>query len=139
MKILSAIVCALILTAVYGCQSYPTRTSGSIEVSDDNTHVKVIFTDHDRKLIHQYYNHGKRKKTPPGLAKKEHLPPGLRKQIKKHGKLPPGLEGRYLPHDLEQKLHRLPKGYVRIRVGTDIVLMETPTRIILDVITDVAY
>jgi len=127
------------MISIYGCQTYPTRTSGSVEVGNENTRVKLVFSDHDRKLIHQHYKYSKRKKMPPGLAKKRHLTPGHQKHIKKHGRLPPGLEGRYLPNDLEDRLDRLPKDYVRIRIGTDILLMERSTRLILDVITDVAY
>src|SRR5919107_2406176 len=29
---------------------------------------------------------------PPGLAKRESLPPGLQKQLQKNGKLPPGMQ-----------------------------------------------
>ena len=139
MKLLTAMLSIIVIAGIYGCQSTPVRTYGSAEVAGDNVRVKVIFSDHDRKIIHQYYSGNKRKKIPPGLAKKKRLPPGLEKQIKKHGKLPPGLEHRYLPHDLERRLERLPGDYVRIRVGTDIVLMETRTRLVLDVITDVAF
>jgi len=126
-------------SGMYECQSNPSRTSGSVEVAGDDARIKIVFSDHDRELIHQYYGHGKQKQMPPGLAKKERLPPGLQKQIKRNGQLPPGLEGRYLPHDLEHRLEPLPNGYLRVRVGTDIVLMETATRVILDVILDVAY
>ncbi len=30
---------------------------------------------------------------PPGLAKRDELPPGLEKQLEKNGTLPPGLSG----------------------------------------------
>jgi hypothetical protein len=139
MKLISSAIIALIIITTYGCQTNPTRTSGSVEIGNENARVEVIFSDHDRKLIHEHYKYGKQKKVPPGLAKKTHLPPGHEKHYKKHGRLPPGLEGRYLPNDLEHRLERLPKEYVRIRVGTDILLMEKSTRLILDVITGVAY
>jgi hypothetical protein len=123
----------------------PVRTSGSVEIGDDDTRVKVVFSDHDRRLVHQYYGsgkkkkHGKKKRIPPGLAKKGCNHPGLQKHLQKNYKLPPELKGRYLPRDLERKLKRIPSDYVRIRVGTDIVLMERETRIILDVITGVPF
>lgn len=101
--------------------------------------VSITFSESERKLIHQYYRDTKQKMMPPGLAKKRKLPPGLQKQIKKNGKLPPGLEGRYLPYDLERNLHRLPKDYVRIRLGNDILLIELPTQTILDVISAVVF
>ncbi len=34
---------------------------------------------------------------PPGLAKKDHLPPGLQKHLWKRGSLPPGLQKRLGP------------------------------------------
>lgn len=71
---------------------------------------------------------------PPGLAKKDSPPPGLQNQIVKHGELPPGLQGRSLPSDLEKQLTPLPKGFVRLKVGGDVVLMNEKTRIVVDVI-----
>jgi len=138
-KISIAILFILAITGTAGCQSYPVSTSGSVLVANDHVSIKVVFSDHDRRLIHQYYDNGKRKKLPPGLAKKKHLPPGLQKQIRKNGSLPPGLEGGHLPHELERNLVPLSGGYLRLRVGTDIVLMDGQTRIILDVIKNVAF
>jgi Ni/Co efflux regulator RcnB len=74
------------------------------------------------------------KKTPPGLAKRDHLPPGLAKR----DTLPPGLQGRGLPQDLEGRLSRLPKGYKRSQVGDDVVLIEEATGILIDIIRGVA-
>ena len=137
MKIFITIIFALTITGIVGCKSYPVSTSGSVLVANDNMSIKVVFSDHDRRLIHQYYDNGKRKKLPPGLAKKKHLPPGLQKQIRRNGSLPPGLEGGNLPYELERNLAPLAGGFLRIRVGADIVLMDAQTRIILDVIKDV--
>ena len=114
-----------------GCATYPDY--GRVEVQDENVRVSVEFSDNDRHLIRNYYNK-KHKKMPPGLAKKNKLPPGLQKQLVKKGKLPPGLEGRYLPHDLDQRLSGLPRGYERQKIGDDIVLIETMTRLIVDII-----
>ena len=137
MKIFIPIILVLTVAGTYGCETYPVFTSGSIEAKSSNLGIKLIFSDYDRHLIHEYYGNTKRKKIPPGLAKKKHLPPGLQKQIRKNGKLPPGLEGGNLPYELERKLTSLPENYLRIRVGTDIVLMDGRTRLILDVINEV--
>lgn len=126
----------LLVLHLLGCQTYPTRTSGSIEAGNKHAHVKVVFSDHDRVVINRYYKKHKHKKLPPGLAKKHRLPPGHQKQLSKHGRLPPGLEGRHLPHELERDLSHLPTGYVRVRIGTDIVLLDQKTRVVLDVIHD---
>ncbi len=55
------------------------------------------------------------------------------------GELPPGLQREALPPDLERRLSKLPEGDVRIIVGTDIVLQDTLTRVVIDVIKNIAY
>ena len=128
------------------CMTSPTVRSGHVVVGDENTRVSVIFSDRDRAVIDDYYggyHHGKHKSRgrgkglPPGLAKREQLPPGLQKQIQRNGALPPGLQRDALPGELEELLSPLPYGYVRFRVGGDIVLMEQNTRIMVDVIKSI--
>ena len=139
-------VAVLLFTlAPAGCNTSLVRPSGRVVVQDQNTRVEVVFNDHDREHIHRYYEskHRKyykkgKKKTPPGLAKKERLPPGLEKQLHRKGHLPPGLQGRGLPAELERELTPLPPGYVRIQVGGDIVLADERTRVIFDVIHGIA-
>jgi hypothetical protein len=120
-----------------GCQTRATRsTSGGVIVGTPSTTVSAVFSDHDRQVIGDYYARLRAKKAPPGLAKKDTLPPGLAKQIVKKGTLPPGLQGRKLPHDLEAKLSQLPDGYMRVIIGTNIAILNTSTRVIADIITD---
>jgi hypothetical protein len=79
----------------------------------------------------------KHKGLPPGLAKKDHLPPGLARQLERNGHLPPGLEKRNLPSDLVQKL---PACWGKARctmVGNDVLLVDPQTQLILDIIKDV--
>ncbi len=73
---------------------------------------------------------------PPGLAKRQHLPPGLQKHIERTGRLPPGLEKRELPGDL-RRLLPYHKGKDYRVVGDDIVLIEIATELILDVMQGV--
>ena len=80
---------------------------------------------------------GKGKGMPPGLAKRDELPPGLQKRLEKHGSLPPGLAKRDLPDDLEEKLPKVPEGLERIIAGESVVLLEKATGKILDVIEGV--
>lgn len=138
-----ALISALVLA---GCESIPgigAGTSGKVVVKDENASVAVSFGDRDRQLISDYYGNkakGKKKKkrTPPGLAKKDKLPPGLEKQLRKNGQLPPGLQTHGLPDDLESKLSRLPAGYARVIIGTDVVLKNSNTRVVVDIIKDIA-
>jgi hypothetical protein len=122
-----------------GCASFPQINSGIFEVESDNARVKVAFNDHDRRLVYDYYRNKKvkNKGLPPGLAKRRKLPPGLQKQLKKNGTLPPGLAKRSLPYKLEERLSRIPRGYVRLKVGGDIILMNETTEVIVDIIHDI--
>ncbi|MFQ6016857.1 MAG: hypothetical protein ACE5KF_01565 [Kiloniellaceae bacterium] len=72
---------------------------------------------------------------PPGLAMRAQLPPGLQKHIERTGRLPPGLQKR-LPGDLRALLPRRVGEDFRV-VGDDIVLIETATNVILDVMKGV--
>jgi hypothetical protein len=76
---------------------------------------------------------------PPGLAKRDRLPPGLEKQLVRNGTLPPGLQKRVqpLPRDLEILLPRLPDGWRRILLGRDVILQEDRTSRILDILRNV--
>jgi hypothetical protein len=132
----SLLLISIILFLVSGCASLPESTSGRVEVEKENTQVVVVFNDYDSHLIREYYRKHLRR-LPPGLAKRDRLPPGLEKQIVRKGTLPPGLAGKPLPGELERKLTPLPDGYVRIRVGGDVVLLDERTRVVMDVIYDV--
>lgn len=141
---------SLLLTAVFlvisGCHGRPVvRGEGSVVIHDGSTRVAVVFSDVDRRHIHDYYQsryqerhrHDRRKthtkRLPPGLAKREQLPPGLAKRER----LPPGLSGERLPHALERRLSPLPTGVLRLRIGAGVVLMDERTRVVLDVIQDI--
>lgn len=121
----------LTATAVSGCVA-GAATSGRVVLKDDNVSVDVRFSDRDRTLIKDYYKPKKgRKGLPPGLAKRDgNPPPGLARR----DKLPPGLSGEALPRDLDNRLSSLPGNYVRVRIGSDIILMDGKTRVIFDVI-----
>lgn len=121
-------------TSLAGCITSPENTSGRVVVHDRNALIDIRFNDRDRYLISDYYGqHGKtkHKRPPPGLAKRGgNLPPGLARR----DQLPPGLQGRGLPQELDSRLSHLPDGYVRLKIGTDIVLMNRDTRVVFDII-----
>lgn len=121
--------CLLLFAA--GCGA--AGTSGRVVLHDEHGSIDVAFSDGDRYLIRDHYRRG----LPPGLAKKHKLPPGLHKHIIRHGYLPPGLEGKRLDRELERRLAPLPDGYLRLRVGGNVVLMDARTRLVLDLITDI--
>ena len=75
---------------------------------------------------------------PPGIANRDQLPPGLEMQLERWGRLPPGLEKRALPGDLSNLLGHPLDGLHRQVVGADVLLVETATGIILDILRGVA-
>jgi len=149
-------IVALAMLLLSGCVVAPqpsdthpdVRVSGRMVVGDEHAQLSISFSDNDRRHIHDYYyreqesirnKHNKRKAMPPGLAKRDELPPGLQRQVRRNGELPPGIEGRQLPVDLEQRLSPLPAGYLRLQVGRDIVLMNQRTRVTVDVIKNIFH
>ncbi len=74
----------------------------------------------------------------PGGLQKKPLPPGVAEQLKRNNTLPPGLAIRSLPAMLEKQLPPVPEGYERSQLeDLTIVLVETDTRRIADMITDI--
>ncbi len=73
---------------------------------------------------------------PPGLAKRNRLPPGLEKQLRRNGTLPPGLRKHLQPFpvELERQLVVLPTGYRRVVIGDTVIVMNDRTWLIHDLI-----
>jgi len=72
---------------------------------------------------------------PPGLAKKDRLPPGLERQLVVRGTLPPGLQKRLYPcpEDLERRLPPPPPDCAHVLIGGHIVLLNRRTNLVVDV------
>lgn len=123
----------------------------TVEEATQNV-IERVFSEAERAIIEEYFGlhvqekeggdkskgeSGKKHEgLPPGLAKKDHLPPGLQKQLEKNGRLPPGLAKRDLPDDLLNRLPRPPHGTKRLIAGSDVVLVDATTELVLDVIHD---
>lgn len=119
-----------------GCVS----SSGRVVVQDGYSNkVDIAFTDHDRELLHNYYGNkyrSKYKQLPPGLAKKNKLPPGIQKQLVRNGQLPSGLNYQRLPYDLERKMSSIPDGFIRVMINSRFVLFNEHTRVIFDIVNE---
>ena len=85
-------------------------------------HDHFRYSDHDRDLRGWYHEHYRR--LPPGLAKRDYLPPGLERQLIVNGTLPPGLRGRMqpCPREVEVMLPPPPPNYVHVVIGGNLVL-----------------
>jgi hypothetical protein len=100
--------------------------------------VVIVFTTEDRDIISDWF-WTNRNGLPPGLAKRESLPPGLQKQLRRNGTLPPGLQKKLtpLPYALDSRLERLPSDYIRVVIGRDIILLHRKNNTVLDIISNV--
>ncbi len=85
----------------------------------DRHRIQTCFDEHASEL-------------PPGLAKRESLPPGLERQLEKGGTLPPGLQKKVqpMPQVCDQNLGALPKGYSRVVYGNRVMLVDPQSKIV---------
>jgi hypothetical protein len=109
------------------------RDKGKDHDDDDDRHG-YGFAGHDRDEIRGWYAQNYRH-LPPGLAKKDRLPPGLERQLVIRGKFPPGLERQVyaVPVDLDRRLPPPPPDDERVMVGGHIVLRNRNTKLVLDI------
>ena len=81
------------------------------------------YLDHQREIREWYRAHYEH--LPPGLAKRDRLPPGLERQIVVHGFLPVELRGRMqpCPRELEVMLPPPAPGFAHFFIGGHLVLV----------------
>ena len=96
----------------------------------------VFDRDRHARVIRDFRTSGS---MPPGLAKRDSLPPGLRRQLQERGHLPPGLEKHLVrvPDPLESRLPALPRYYSRYFAGDDLVVVDSRTNTIAAIVRDV--
>jgi len=101
---------------------------------DDEDRRGYGFADRDRDEIRGWYavNH---RHLPPGLAKKDRLPPGLENQLVIRAAFPRELETRVtvVPVDLDRRLPPPPPDCERVLIGGHIVLRNRSTKVIIDI------
>jgi hypothetical protein len=99
-----------------------------------------VFSKDEVRIIREWFSSPTNLKgLPPGLAKKEHLPPGLQRQLVRNGKLPPGLEKKLepMPQAVEVRLPPLPEGRRRIVISGNIILWDDKANVVLDILANV--
>lgn len=97
-----------------------------------------VFTTAERTIITRWFTTN-RSNLPPGLAKRETLPPGLERQLRERGTLPPGLQSKIqpIPVELERQLTALPSGYRRVVIAGNVIVMNPATGLIYDIVRNV--
>lgn len=100
---------------------------------NDRDHGKH-FSDRDRDEMRGWFRE-QGENLPPGLAKRDRLPPGLERQLRVRGTLPPGLRKKMMPCpiELERRLPPPPPGYGHFAIGGHIVLVNRSTFMVLDI------
>ena len=108
--------------------------------SDSGVQIEVSFSVGEKNTIREWFSDDDNLSgLPPGLAKREELPPGLQKHLVKNGTLPPGLQKKLqpLPPDLESHLPPPPDGSRRVILSGSVILLGEKTVKIFDIIEDV--
>lgn len=100
--------------------------------------VQAVAVDRDGhvRIIHEYARSGS---LPPGLAKRQALPPGLREQLRETGQLPPGLQKRLVvvPPALSRRLPPVPPYYHRYFAGDDLLVIDSRSNQVVAIIRDI--
>ena len=109
------------------------RGKGHVKRGDGDDQGEY-YEDRDREAIRGWYD-DHRSNLPPGLAKRDQLPPGLEKQLVRRGTLPPGLQKRLqpCPEDLERRLPPPPPDCAHVLIGGHIVLLNRRTNLVVDI------
>jgi hypothetical protein len=109
---------------------------GKDKHGDDNSNEAYGFSSNDQDSMREWYREHQNS-LPPGLAKRDRLPPGLEKQLRERGTLPPGLQKKIepVPEDLERRLPPPPEdcGCRHVIIGGDIVLLNVRTNYVYGV------
>ncbi|MCI0353501.1 MAG: hypothetical protein L0099_00465 [Acidobacteria bacterium] len=108
-----------------------TSSSAGVKSYDDDDPAALSFNARDRRVINTCFREHA-SDLPPGLAKRESLPPGLQRQLEKNGTLPPGLQKRVhpLPAVCENDLPRLPRDLERVIFSRRVMLIDSAYKIL---------
>ena len=125
---LAAIALASFFALAQGHGNGHGKGHGNNKHGDDDDAKSYAFSDRDDAAMRDWYR-DHQNSLPPGLAKKDRLPPGLEKQLVERGTLPPGLQKRIqpCPEDLERRLPPPPPDYAHVVVGGHVVLLNVQT------------
>jgi hypothetical protein len=98
---------------------------------DQDDQGPAEFSPRERRMISECLMDD-RSGLPPGLARRDRLPPGLERQLQRNGTLPPGLQKRVrpLPDVCAARLPRLPRAWSRVVLSGRIILLDPRQRVV---------
>jgi Ni/Co efflux regulator RcnB len=105
----------------------------------------AYFNDQQRTYVREYYTqqygNANARRCPPGLAKKNNgcMPPGQAKKWDVGQRIPAGVQVYSVPQPVIVRLPPAPYGYRYVRLGGDVVLVQTQTNLIVDIIHALLY
>lgn len=140
LPVLAVAACALALAdpAVAGNKGKGKNKGGSQGLSTEvqTLHaVAGLISAVERTIIHDYLTrHGS--DLPPVFAEAKPLPPGIAQKVARGGTLPPGIAKKAIPGGLLSSLPPRP-GQTWLVVGTDVLIADIATHVIVDVLKDV--
>jgi hypothetical protein len=98
------------------------------------------FSSQEVEIIMRYYEGVAQPDARPKAQRgRSSLPRGIAKNLARGKTLPPGIAKQYLPEPLLGRLPPPPQGFERIVVAGKILLIETATQVVHDVLTDVLF
>ena len=94
------------------------------------------FSNEDADKLRGYYrsNPESRKQLPPGLAKKDKLPPGWQKKLQVGERVPDDVWAHRVAVPREVKIADTPAGAINVRINDRIVRVAERTREVLDIL-----
>ena len=109
-----------------------TTTDEAVDAADIAGQVlDSVLSDEEKNTIRRYFD-----KNPDAVGKVKPIPPGIRKKLARGGTLPPGIAKQALPDGLHRQLPSRDGQDYEV-IGTDVVLVDTATDVIVDVLKDV--
>lgn len=106
--------------------------------ADAQPRAAVTFSAPEIDIITRYYHSLDGADAPRGRGANR-LPRGIAKNLARGKPLPPGIAKRGLPPTLVAQLPPSPPGYERLVVAGKVLLIETATQIVHDVLSDVLF
>jgi hypothetical protein len=127
--------CALLILSLTASASFADgHGHGRHGDRDDDDRGEYRYSDRDRDVMRGWYHehHGH---LPPGLAKKDRLPPGWERKLVVHHVIDYQMREymRPCPEELERRLPPPPPECEHTVIGTHIVLVYRRTNIVVDV------